>query len=161
MVDEGPGPTGQLLSELTEGQRVEAMRRFELLCRHLHGTRSIAQIAADAEVVPRTIQRWLATYRERGLAGLAPKPRNDAGSRRVHGQLVTVIESLYLRRPAPSVATVHRAACEIATAQGWAHPSYGTVRGIIGCLDIPLLTLAHEGGPGPVPQSGRVRQCRG
>lgn len=47
--------------------------------------------------------------------------------------LVTLIEGMYLRQPAPSLATVaHRTATTVAAARDWPAPSYTTVRNIVG-----------------------------
>jgi putative transposase len=93
----------------------------------------------------RTLQRWLARYRNSGLAGLGRRPRSDRGQRALPEQLVTVIEGMALRRPPPSAATIHRQVIDLAGEQGWPAPSYATVYAIVAGLDPGLRTLAHEG----------------
>jgi hypothetical protein len=40
---------------------------------------------------------------------------------------VTYVEEMVLRRPPPSIPTVHREASELAVVKGWTAPSYATV----------------------------------
>jgi len=58
---------------------------------------------------------------------------------------VTFIEGLFLQRPAPSIATVHRAACDLAASRTWPRPSYTTVYRIATRLDPALVAIAQEG----------------
>jgi hypothetical protein len=60
-------------------------------------------------------------------------------------QLVTLVEGLFLGRPPPAIATVHRLACEVARTKGWPEPSYMTVHRIATALDPALVSLAQEG----------------
>ena len=133
------------LGGLSEAQRAAAMARFQVLRPHLNDGVTVSAAAAAAGRSPRTVTRWLSDYRARGLVGLAPTPRSDRGQRRIRPELVTVIEALYLHRPAPSVATVYRTVGQVAARQGWAAPSYETVRGVLRALGDPLLVLAQQG----------------
>ncbi len=128
-----------------EARRDLAMSRFAVLRPHLHDGVALTAAARHAGVPVRTAQRWLARYRADGLAGLARRPRQDRGQRRLPGQLVTLIEGLALRTPRPSTATVHRQIREVADEHGWPVPSYATVYAIVAGLDPALTTLAHEG----------------
>ncbi|WP_327581943.1 hypothetical protein OHA25_39120 [Nonomuraea sp. NBC_00507] len=97
------------------------MSRYEVLAPHLHEGVPLARLAADqGEGGPsyRTLQRWLACYRRAGLDGLARTIRSDRGLRRFPGELVASVEGLALRKPQPSVATIHRQAESIAKARG-------------------------------------------
>jgi putative transposase len=49
--------------------------------------------------------------------------------------LLAVIEGLALRRPASTIAAVHRQAAEVPGRQGWPAPSYGTVYAVVRGLD--------------------------
>lgn len=121
------------------------------LARHavLHANREsgvpLPRAAAAAAVPLRTAQRWLAHDRQAGLAALAPTARRDRGQRRFPAELAALIEVTALRRPAPSIAHVHRQTSTIAMARGWPVPSYGTVRAIVGAIDPGMATLAHDG----------------
>lgn len=137
--------TRRALVELSEGQRERAMSRLQVLLPHLDDGVPVTRAASAAGVPLRTARRWLAAYRAQGLAGLAPPPRSDRASRRFRRELVGMIEGMYLRRPAPSVATVHRAVAAAAARQGWDAPSYNTVRSIVGALDPALVMLAQQG----------------
>jgi len=96
--------------ELSEAERERALARFTFLRPHLEEGLSIQQIAADAGVSVRTVQRWVHSYREIGLAGLTRKPRADHGQRKLPDDLVRLIEGLALRRPPPTAAAVCRQA---------------------------------------------------
>ncbi len=54
----------------------------------------------------RTTER--ARYHDSGLAGLVRRPRNDCGRRKVPAEVTQVIEGLFLTKPRPSVAAIHR-----------------------------------------------------
>jgi len=56
---------------LTEAQRQVAMKRFAVLQPHLDEDVPLARAARHARVPVRTAERWLARYRQQGLAGLA------------------------------------------------------------------------------------------
>ena len=52
---------------------------------------------------------------------------------------------MVLRRPPPTIATVHRKASELAVLKGWAAPSYASVYDIARPLDPALVALTQEG----------------
>ncbi len=133
------------LTALTEEQRRQAQERFAVLRPYLEEGASLSQAARQTGVPLRTAQRWLRHYRQHGLAGLARPPRHDRGRRRLPDPLVRLIEGLALRRPPPSVASVHRQVTTVARERGWPVPSYGRVYDIVRHLDPGLVTLAHEG----------------
>lgn len=133
------------LAGLPEHARATAMARFAALRPTIEDGVPLTRAAADAGVALRTAQRWLSAYRASGLVALAPPVRSDRGSRRAHPGLVAFVEGLALRRPAPSIAHVHRRTAQLADENGWPAPSYATVRQIIRGLDPGLMTLAHAG----------------
>jgi putative transposase len=134
------------LTTLSEAQRRQALERFAVLRPALEEGVSQTQIARDHQMSLSTVQRWIKSYREKGLAGLAPAARSDKGkSRRLPEQAITLVEGLALQTPPRSAAAIHRQVVEIAKAQGWKPPSYERVRQIIKNLDPALATLAHEG----------------
>src|SRR5262252_7455864 len=130
---------------LTEAQRQVAMERFAVLQPHLDEDVPLARAARQARVPVRTAERWLARYRQRGLAGLARPVRRDAAVRRLPADLVTLIEGMGLKKPRASAAAMHRRVRDVATAHGWPLPSYSTVYAILAALDPAMVTLAHEG----------------
>ena len=93
----------------------------------------------------RTLERWLAQYRVDGLAGLVRRIREDRGRRKLPKEAVELIEGLFLKKPRPSAAAVHRRVLTLCKEREWASPSYSTVYAIISRLDPGLITLAHEG----------------
>ncbi len=133
------------LGDLTGPQREGAMRRFAVLRPYLEDGVPLARAAAEAGVACRTAQRWAATYRNQGLAGLVRARRSDAGHHRIPDELRHLVEGLALRRPAPHMTWVHRRVVEVAKDQGWPVPSYSTVYAIARALDPALVVLAHEG----------------
>src|SRR6266581_3422473 len=134
------------LTALSEAQRAQALERFTIIRPALEKEVSQAQVARAHHLAPSTVQRWIKSYREKGLAGLAKAPRSDKGkSRSLPEQAITLVEGLALQTPPRSAAAIHRQVVEIAKAQGWKPPSYERVRLIIKSLDPALVTLAHEG----------------
>jgi putative transposase len=133
------------LTALNEADRAEAHRRWLILRAHLDDGVALSQVAAETGIRHRTLQRWLARYRNTGLAGLARTPRADRGRSRFPEPLRLLIEGLALRKPAASAAHVHRQVTEVAEREGWAVPSYATVYAIIRDVDPALRTLAVEG----------------
>jgi putative transposase len=136
---------GNGLAALTAGRRRQALDRWRALRPHLEDGVALARIARDRGVAERTLRRWLASYRAGGLAALARHPRADRGQHRMPADLRLLIEGLALRRPPPTVATVHRQAAEVAREQGWPVPGYTAVHNIVRGLDPAMATLAHEG----------------
>ena len=133
------------LTALDEADRAEAHRRWLILRAHLQDGVALSQVAAETGIRHRTLQRWLARYRNTGLAGLAHTPRADQGRSRFPEPSRLLIEGLALRKPAASAAHVHRQVTEVAEREGWAVPSYATVYAIIADVDPALRTLAVEG----------------
>src|SRR5437899_9480461 len=70
------------LITLSEAQRRQALERFAVLRADLQEGVSRTQIARYRQMSLSTVQRWIKSYREKGLAGLAPAP----GGARVAGQ---------------------------------------------------------------------------
>jgi putative transposase len=66
------------------------MERFAVLQPHLEADVPLARAARHAGVPVRTAERWLARYRQRGLAGLARPVRSDAAVRRLPADLVAL-----------------------------------------------------------------------
>src|SRR5882672_2464574 len=134
------------LSALSEMERAEAMKRYGIIQSCVEGSALPAEVARHHGIPLRTVKRWTAQYRDSGLAGLARRARGDRGSQReLPAELKQVIEGLALRKPPPTVAFVHRQACDEARRQGWKAPPYHSVYRIVKQLDPALLTLAHEG----------------
>jgi putative transposase len=70
------------LSELSEHQRDQAQRRFEVLRPHLEDGVALVDAAAAAGIPARTARHWLARFRAAGLPALARAPRRDRATRR-------------------------------------------------------------------------------
>ncbi|OAV62751.1 transposase [Enteractinococcus helveticum] len=115
-----------------------------MIRRHVEDGQPLTQIAKDAGVSLRTVQRWHAAYRRNGLAGLAPAEPMKRG-RRTHPELQRLIEGLALSKPRRSIAAIARTAQMKAAQQGWPAVSYTTVRSIIRALDPGMVMLAHHG----------------
>jgi putative transposase len=106
---------------------------------------SLARAAREGGIALRTAERWLYRYRQHGLPGLVRKIHTNRGQRKLEPELQRLIEGLTLRRPALSVAVIHRQAGRVAKERGWAIPSYACVHAIIRALDPALVTLAQAG----------------
>jgi putative transposase len=120
------------LAQLSDAQRAQAMVRFAVLRPHLEEGVSLPRAAVAAGVAVRTAERWLARYRTAGLVGLARAQRTDLGLRKMTAAIVEAIEGLYLRKPQPSVAAVHRRIVKMAKERQWTPPSYSNVYRPIG-----------------------------
>jgi len=130
---------------LTEAQRHVAMERCAVLQPHLEADMARARAAREAGVPIRPAERWLARYRQKGLAGLARPVRRDAAVPRLPADLVALIDGLGLKKPRASAAALHRRVRDVATAPGWPLPSYSTVYALLAALAPAMVTLAHEG----------------
>jgi putative transposase len=133
------------LAACTEAQRQHAMARFTVLRSHLEEGIPLAQVAHDAGVPLRSVQRWLARYRAAGLVGLIRVQRSDTGKRKLPAELVEVVEGMALRTPRLSIAAIHRRVTVLATQHHWMLPSYGSVYGIVRQLSPAMVTLAQDG----------------
>ncbi len=134
------------LTALDDAQRAMALARFTLLQPHLEAGITLRALAVQHGLAYRTLQDWLARYRQHGLAGLAHHLRADRGThRRVPPDLQILIEGLALQTPPLSAAAIHRQLVPIVAAQGWPLPSYRTVAQIMQHLDPGLVTLAQQG----------------
>src|SRR5260370_33166578 len=112
------------LTSLSEEQRAQAYARFEILRPALEDGVSQAQIARLHQLSKSTVQRWVARYREQGLAGLAQSARKDKGtSRRLPEQAIKLVEGLPLQTPPRSAAALHNQVVEMAGDQGCERPS--------------------------------------
>ncbi|HVB24535.1 MAG TPA: helix-turn-helix domain-containing protein [Ktedonobacteraceae bacterium] len=117
------------LTALSEEQRAQTQSRFSIIRPALEDGVTQAPIARTNNL-PRTVQRWVKRYREKGLTGLADaKVRSDKGkSRRLPASAITLIEGLALQTPLHSMAAIHRQVTTIAGEQGWNRglPTVGT-----------------------------------
>ena len=133
------------LATFTEEEREQAMARYAVLRPHIDEGIPLSEAARDAGVPLRSVQRWLARYRASGLVGLARMKRSDTGNRKLPAELVDLIEGMALRKPRPSVATIHRRMTALAAKRKWTPPSYGSVYGIVRHLNPAMVTLAQDG----------------
>ena len=134
------------LAGLPEDARKLAFDRFRLLRPYLEDDRPLKAVAAAARVPFRTAQRWVALYRQFGLAGLARKKRTDNGRHHdVSAKLKEAIEGIALQKPPLPVAAICRQARRFAQDLGEEPPSYWVVYRIVAALPADLVTLAHEG----------------
>ncbi|MCA1599193.1 MAG: helix-turn-helix domain-containing protein [Chloroflexi bacterium] len=102
------------LTALTEEQRQQALDRFGLLRPTLDEGVPRATMARARGVPLGTARRWLQRYRQQGFGGLARVSRVDRGRRCLPDVQGGLSEGRALRRPAPSVARVHRQAMTVA-----------------------------------------------
>ncbi|MGA5199113.1 DDE-type integrase/transposase/recombinase, partial [Streptomyces exfoliatus] len=123
------------MAHLSDRQKAELVRQ------HQDGV-PWTRLAEQSGVAVRTLQRWAARM-ETGR--LARATRSDKGSTRTAAELVTAIEALAVRRPAPTIAYIHRRIGDIARDRGLPTPGYTTVREIVHALD-PGLTALADGG---------------
>lgn len=123
------------MAHLSDRQKAELVRQ------HQDGV-PWTRLAEHSGVAVRTLQRWAARIETGQLARV---PRRDKGSTRIAAELVTAIKALAVRRPAPTIAYIHRRVADIARDRGLPAPGYTTVREIVRALDPGLKALADGG----------------
>lgn len=134
------------LTSLSEAQREQALERFAIIRPALEKEITQGEVARTYGITLRTVQPWIKSYREQGLASLADQARSEKGKSRIlPDQAIGLIEGLALQTPPRSAASIHRQVTDIAQEQGWKPPSYAHVHQIIKSLDPALVTLAHQG----------------
>jgi putative transposase len=133
------------LSGLPESGRTLALERFQTIRPFLEEDVSLSEVARSAGMSVRMAWYWVERYRKDGLVGLARQVRHDKGRQRLSPALQQVIEGLALRKPRPSIATVHRKAAEAAKKFEERTPSYSLVYALIKRMEPALLTMAHDG----------------
>ena len=134
------------LAELTDTQRSEALRHFQMIRPFLEDGVPLTRIAMEHQLPLRTLRRWAQRYRTDGLVGLARLTRRDKDQRRVvTAQIQQLIEGLALEKPRRTLATIHREVSKVTKERGWKTPSYSTIERIVQQLDPALLTFAHQG----------------
>ncbi|MDQ2806884.1 MAG: helix-turn-helix domain-containing protein [Chloroflexota bacterium] len=111
MPDRGP------LADYPEAARARALAHFAQLRPHLEDGVPLPALARQLKVPLITLQYRLRAYRRHGLVGLCRPLRTGPAPRRTTPELVQLIESLALRNPPPSAASIHRP-----SRSGLAHP---------------------------------------
>jgi putative transposase len=134
------------LSALTETQRTQALKRFQLIHPFLQDGVPLTTIASSHQLSVRTLRRFVQQYRTHGLAGLIRASRKDQGQRRsVTTLLQPVIEGLALQTPRRTIANIYRETIRISREKNWTLPSYSTIKRIVRKINPQMLMLAHEG----------------
>ncbi len=135
------------LGTLSEESRTELFRRRALLgalAEQEHVSNAVLTTQATAVGVSlRTLRDYHTRFRRDGLAGLAPRGRQDKGKH--HGlssQMVQAIESLRLTHRDSSVRFVYELACKHAASTGDNAPSLWQVRSICAQIPAPVRLLA-------------------
>jgi putative transposase len=96
------------LTALSEVQRTQALERFTIIRPALEKEITQAQVARTHQISLRTVQRWMKSYGEQGLAGLEDAARSDKGtSRSLPPDAITLIEGLALQTLPRSAAAIH------------------------------------------------------
>ncbi len=135
-----------LASELSESDRTIALSRFKIIQPFLEEGVPLPNIVASENISLSTARRWVARYRQDGLAGLVRHSRRDKGVHRcLNDEVKKLIEGLALQKPPKSIAHIHRQISDYCDRSLLPIPSYRTVYGIIRDLDPGLINLAHEG----------------
>jgi putative transposase len=126
MVDDDPAPASSPVvllpverksdgpSRLDQMDLEVARRRLELLRPILQIPRqsrapAVEELARAERVSARTVYRWIRTFQDQGLIGLADRPRADIGRPRVPPEAYAVIKHALVDNPVDtSAAMVHR-----------------------------------------------------
>ena len=135
------------LGTLAEAQRDELFRRRALLgelAEQAHVSNvALAQRAEAVGVSSRTLREYHTRFRHDGLAGLAPRGRQDKGKHHgVSAQMVQTVENLRLTHRDATVRFMHELACQHAASTGETAPSLWQVRSICAQIPAPVRLLA-------------------
>jgi putative transposase len=122
-----------------------AVERYRQIEPHLVDEIPIAVIARDNGLSERTLQRWLARYRIKGLDGLDRLPRSDRGRSACPDHLAELVRKIASKRPRPPVAAIHRKVQHLAASSGQPMPSYSTIARIVRA--IPAAHIAAVSDP--------------
>lgn len=102
---------------------LSAEERVALLRQHFDDCVPLARISGQTGIALRTLQRLTAGLRAGGsVKTLGRQPRSDRGSRSLPPEIIGAIEGLALRRPAPTIAFIHRRICAVALDRGLSAP---------------------------------------
>lgn len=132
------------LIALSEDARNIALQRFRTIQPYLEDGIALRNIVQQGVSV-RTARRWIKSYRQSGLSGLAKKERLDAGSVRIDKRLRDFIETLSLSKPRKKLSSIYRQVKAHAEKLQLKPPSYSSVRVHILRMGEPIHHLAHEG----------------
>ena len=79
---DGQHPDIAPLCALSEAERARALERYGVLQPCVEHAVPLTHVAHHHRLPLRTVQRWLARYRQAGFAGLARRGRSDRGHQR-------------------------------------------------------------------------------
>ncbi|GGG08822.1 MULTISPECIES: Mu transposase C-terminal domain-containing protein [Cysteiniphilum] len=130
------------IAELSESQRQDAHKKYQLIEPYLNGSTKLNDLAKNKNIPLRTLNFWLKKYRQEGLHGLARKSRQDKGNTRKCDQnLREVIEGLYFKNPTMSSKNIYIMLEKYCSKNNSKLPSYRTLCRIIDNIpdDIALL----------------------
>ena len=123
----------------------KAIARFRLLQLHLEKDIPLARVAAEGGIAERTLRRWLAAWRAKGIAGLERSRRSDAGvTQRLAPEIEALVRSMATRRPRPTAAAIHRKVQAEAKARGLTGASYSVVAGIVRGIEPARIAVATD-----------------
>lgn len=109
---------------------------------------SEAEVAAkslEVDLTARTLRTWLALYRQHGLAGLAPKVRQDAGkSHNLSEEVIAIIRGNRLSHKDWSVRAVWEESARMAAELGETAPTQWQVRRICQAIS-PIVKVLADG----------------
>ena len=134
------------LFEFSEEEQQQAFERYNIIKSFLENNTTLKKLVETEKVSYSTISRWVKNYRLNGFIGLIDKRRNDKGKNRViNDELKALIEGLALKKPKPSIASVHRKVSVVAKRENWYIPSYEAVRKVIKNIPPDIAILAQCG----------------
>lgn len=108
-----------------------------------------AKYSADS---PRSVERWVASYRTEGIVGLIPKTGKKGGFKVLSTELQGLIKKEWLQATQPSKSDVHRTVERICGLMRMDAPSLDTVSRYIDTIHESAATAARKG-----PQAWRSK----
>ncbi|MDX2050058.1 MAG: Mu transposase C-terminal domain-containing protein [Rickettsiaceae bacterium] len=123
-----------------------ALSKYLIIKPYLEQESSLYAISTGNGVAIRTLQRWVAQYRTKGLQNLDRKNRSDRGKyRKITDQTKGVIEGLFLHKKNITIANITRKLNEHCVEKNTAPANYYTVRKVVQSIPKDIATLAKYG----------------
>jgi putative transposase len=87
----------------------QAQARYRIIQPFLERGVPLTALSRQHGISERALRRWVASYREHGLASLERRTRSDDGQRRkISDEMVDLIRSYGLQKPRLPITAIHR-----------------------------------------------------
>lgn len=123
-----------------------ALSKYLIIKPYLEQESSLSAISTNNGIAIRTLQRWIAQYKKKGLQNLDRKNRSDIGKyRKITDKTKEIIEGLFLYKQNITIANITRKINEYCVEQNTRPANYYTVRKVVQSIPNDMATLAKYG----------------